>query len=178
MTTFVALLRAVNVGSANRVRMADLRAAFLTAGYDDAVTHIQTGNVIFTTGESQETTRRRIEQLIHDGLGLTITAIVRSAAELCAVTTSNPFIAAASDPKQLYVGFLSAAPSADAVKAFDAMSFGDDAFEVVGREIFLRYANGAGSTKLTNTVIEKKLGVHSTSRNWNVTTKLAELAAG
>jgi uncharacterized protein (DUF1697 family) len=177
MTTCVALLRAVNVGTANRIRMLDLKAAFVTAGYNDAVTHIQTGNVIFTTGESEATTRRRVEQSIHDALGLTITAIIRSSPELAAVTVSNPFIAAGSDPKQLYVGFLSAAPAADAVKALGAMSFGDDTFEVVGREIFLRYANGAGTTKLTNAVIEKKLGVDSTARNWNVTTKLAELAA-
>ncbi len=176
MTTIVVLLRAVNVAGANRIKMVDLRAAFVASGYADAVTHIQTGNVIVTTSDREVTTKERVEALIREHLGLTVCAIVRTANEMRAVTTSNPFLDSTVDTKRLYVGFLDHEPSADAVATLQTMSFGDDEFAVVGREIYLHYANGAGTTKLSNAVIERKLGVVSTARNWNVTTTLADLA--
>jgi uncharacterized protein (DUF1697 family) len=178
VSTVVALLRAVNVGTANRIKMVDLRAAFVTAGYADAVTHIQTGNVIFASTDEEAVTVQRVEALINTHLGLNVRAIIRTGSELAAVAAANPFLGGDDeDTKHLYVSFLDHAPSATAVAALAAIDFDGDEFDVVGRNVFLRYRAGAGTTKLSNSVIEKKLGVVSTARNWNVTATLATLAA-
>ncbi|MCU1401116.1 MAG: hypothetical protein JWN62_4225 [Acidimicrobiales bacterium] len=176
MTTYVALLRAVNVGSTNRIKMADLKAAFVAAGCADAVTHIQTGNVIFRDKRSAAAVKAFVEGLIESAMGLRITAIVRSAAELTAVTTSNPFVDHDTrNISKLYVAFLDAVPTKAAIEAFVASSIGDDEVHVLGREVYIRYAVGAGTTKLT-TGVWNRLGVPMTARNWNVTTTLARLA--
>lgn len=178
MTTYVALLRAVNVGAANRIKMDRLRAAFAGGGYADAVTHIQSGNVIFTSDKSAAAVKRSVEALILEEFGLAITAIVRTDRQLAAVTSVNPFLPDEADLAKLHVAFLDARPTEAAVDAFAAAAAkaGDDEVHVGGNEVFIRYVNGAGRSKLTATVWNK-LGVAATARNWNVTTKLAELAA-
>lgn len=176
MTTYVALLRAVNVGSTNRIKMADLKAAFVAAGCTDAVTHIQTGNVIFSDEGSPATVKGEVEGLIESAMGLTITAIIRTAAELAAVSASNPFVDhGTEDISKLYVAFLDSKPTKASVEAFMASSIGGDEVLVDGREVYIRYAVGAGTTKLT-TGVWNRLGVPMTARNWNVTTTLARLA--
>jgi uncharacterized protein (DUF1697 family) len=179
VTVFVALLRAVNVGTANRIRMDALRTVFHAAGYVDATTHIQSGNVIFSSADEASVVRARIERHITSDLGLSITAIVRSADELGAIGSGHPLAASTSglagDPSQLYVTFLSDEPSIDDVAALVAMSFGDDELIVVGREVFVRYAQRASQSKLTNALIEKKLRCASTTRNWAVICQLVEL---
>jgi uncharacterized protein (DUF1697 family) len=177
VTTYVALLRAINVGAANRVSMAPLRAAFVGAGFDDAFTHIQSGNVIFTSSDDAGAVKRSVEKLIADEIGLKITAIIRTAKQLASIAKANPYIGTTKDATSLYVAFLDAVPDKKSATAFEALSFGEDEFVIRGTEVFLRYADGLGTSKLSNAVIEKKLGVASTARNWNVTTKLAELAA-
>lgn len=175
MTTYVALLRAVNVGGANRIKMADLKAAFVTNGFVDATTHIQTGNVIFTSKLAESKVKSAVEALITEHLALSITAIVRSAKEMTAVIAGGHPLGGSEELKQLYVSFLDQAPKQDLAESFGARSFPDAEFEVVGREIFIRYHAGAGTSKLTNGVIESKLKVKSTARNWNVTTNLTRL---
>jgi len=175
MTTYVALLRAVNVGGANRIKMADLQAAFVTTGYADAMTHIQTGNVIFTSNLTEAKVKASVEALITEHLALSITAIVRSANEMAAVIAAGHPFGGAEELKQPYVSFLGQVPSSSAVAMLEAMSFADAEFRVVGREVFIRYHTGAGTSKLTNGVIESKLKVKSTARNWNVTTNLTKL---
>jgi uncharacterized protein (DUF1697 family) len=177
MTTIVALLRAVNVGTTNRIKMADLKRAFVEAGHDDAVTHIQTGNVVFAADGTAKSVTTEVESLIEAAFGLSITAVVRTAAELAAIGRANPFVDAdTSDISQLSVGFLAAKPSAAAVQAFLAAPIGGDEVHIDDCEVYIRYAVGAGTTKLT-TGVWNKLGVAMTARNWNVTTALARLAA-
>ncbi len=177
MTTFVALLRAVNVGAANRMKMDRLRAAFMTGGYPDAVTHIQSGNVILDSQETAAAVEFSAEALIRKEFGVPITVIVRTAEQLAAVTTANPFLDESADAAALSVAFLAAVPTAPAIDVFlaAASAVGDDEVRLCGREVFIRYANGAGKSRLIGSVWNK-LGVQATARNWNVTTKLAELA--
>lgn len=178
MTTYVALLRAVNVGGANRIKMDRLRVAFVGAGYPDAVTHIQSGNVVFASTQPAAAVKRSIEALIVEEFGLAITAIVRTQQQLAAVTTANPFLPGEADLAKLHVAFLDAEPTRVAADAFVAAAAkaGDDEVRLAGREVFIRYSNGAGRSKLTATVW-KRLGVDATARNWKVTANLAELAA-
>lgn len=173
----IALLRAVNVGTANRVRMETLRAVFGAAGYPGAVTHIQSGNVIFETNDDEAAAAAKIERQITTDLGLSIVAILRSAAALADVARHHHLAISDGDPAQLYVAFLGTEATADDVNRLSAMSFGDDALVLAGREVFVRYASRPSQSKLTGAVIERKLARQATMRNWGVVTKLVELTS-
>ncbi len=178
MTAYVALLRAVNVGKANRITMDRLRTGFLTAGYEDAVTYIQTGNVVFGSELDDVAVAKHVEDAVLAPIGLAVTVVVRSAAELARVVVTNPFLAADNvDPARLHVAFLTSTPTADAKQRFlAAADLCDDEVVVAGSEVYISFARGAGSTTLTP-AIWNKLGVQATMRNWNVTRALADLAA-
>ncbi|MEO7399114.1 MAG: DUF1697 domain-containing protein [Ilumatobacteraceae bacterium] len=187
MTTFVALLRAVNVGSANRIKMDRLRAACVAAGYTDAATYIQTGNIILTSTQSAVVVRCRVERLITDEFDMSISAVIRTANQMTTIANVHPLDRAPSpappaepDIAKLFVVFLAGSPSAAAERTFAqaaAMAAPDDEVLVDGSEVYVRYAIGAGTTRLT-AAIWNKLGVPATARNWNVTRRLAELGAG
>ena len=177
MTTYVALLRAVNVAGKNRIAMARLREAFVRAGHDDVATHIQSGNVILRSRLGAAAMTKRVESIVADEFGLSITAIVRTAAQLASVCAANPFVPDVVDTSSLYVAYLAAAPDRASTERFSAIvARTADDVEIVGNHAYIRYANGAGTTKLT-TSVWSRLGVESTARNWKVTTTLAELAA-
>src|SRR4051795_10607232 len=114
MTTWVALLRAVNLGATNKVAMADLRTALTSLGYDDVRTHLQSGNVIFSGRgrATAATVERKVAATIASEFGLDVKVLVRSEAELAKIVAANPFVRRNVDPKQLHTVFLSGAPAA------------------------------------------------------------------
>lgn len=176
MTSYVALLRAVNVGT-NQIKMDRLRAAFVRAGHDDVATHIQSGNVLFNSTLGAVAAHEHTETVLRAEFGKPIVAIIRTAKQLASVCASNPFLPAEADTTTLYVAFLTAEPSAADLATFmTSVDKTADEVRVVGTHAYIRYASGAGRSKLT-TATWKRLGVDSTARNWNVANKLAELAA-
>ncbi|HEY4868864.1 MAG TPA: DUF1697 domain-containing protein, partial [Candidatus Dormibacteraeota bacterium] len=91
--TFVALLRGINVGRNKRLAMSDLRALLEALGYGDVRTHLQSGNAIFTTGRGAESKlEQQISARISADLGLDVSVLVRTSAELAAVAAGNPFV--------------------------------------------------------------------------------------
>lgn len=176
MQTYVALLRAINLGARNKVSMPDLRVLFDALGAEDVSTYLQSGNVAFRSdvGSPAELTSA-IEASIKDTMGLDISVLVRTRPELEHLFAANPFVARADDVTALHVTFCAEAPPADRVKALAATTFDPDQFRVVRREVFLHCPNGYGRTKLNNGFFEKKLGVVATTRNWKTVRALAEL---
>lgn len=163
----LALLRGVNVGGRNRLPMAALAKTFVDQGCVDVRTYIQSGNVLFRApvpalGRLAPTLRAAI--LKH--FGLDVPVVLRSLPELDAIVARNPFLAAGAAPSTLHVAFLVARPTAAQVAALDADRSPPDAFSVLGREIFLRFPNGVGGTKLSNAYFDRALGTTSTVRNW------------
>lgn len=175
MTTYVALLRGVNVGGSNKVPMADLRAMFETNGLADAQTLIQSGNVVFRASGTEAALVTRIEAAIAETFSLSITVMVRSKAHLAEVLANDPF--ADAPPNLAHVAFLSAKPAAKAVAALDPDRSPPDAFEVHGREVYLHYPNGSGRSKLTGDYLERVLGVRATARNRNTVGRLLAMMA-
>ena len=175
--TYAALLRGINVGRNKRIAMADLRALVERLGHESVRTHLQSGNVVF---ESPKRTDKALadglEKAIASDLGMDVTVMVRRSDELAAVVAAAPFGGRTDDPKQIHVAFLSEKPKAAAVKGFGIEEFAPDELQVIGREAHLLYPDGYARTKLTNAVIEKQLGVRSTSRNWRTVTTLVEMA--
>ena len=161
MATWVALLRAVNLGSRNKVPMPALRAALADAGYGDVRTVIASGNVVFST--RTKPSARTLESLIADEFGVRTTVILRSAAQLRTLHSARPFA------DNAHVAFLAARPRS--TKPIEGL----DEFEVVGSDIVLHFPSGYAAAQLTGAVIEKRLGVEATVRNWNTVEKLADL---
>ncbi len=173
-----ALLRGINVGGRNSVSMSDLVATFTSLGCADVRTYIQSGNVVFRApaGVLRVLVKRVTERILTE-TGLTVPVMLRSAAELVAVSRGNPFLRKGAETKALHVLFLRDAPPARRIAELDPLRSPPDAFEVRGREVYLSCPNGMGRTKLTNDYFDRRLDTIGTGRNWNTVLKLCELTA-
>ena len=177
LETYVALLRAINVGGRGKVSMADLRQVFLGVGAEDVATYLQSGNVIFKSrhdnaGDLVEV----LEEAISHLLGLSVTVLVRTKGELTQVVAANPFAGSGCEPAKLHVTFLADSPSSSRVRELEAKDVEPDEVSVVGREVYLHCPTGYGRSRVTNVFLEKQLGTPATTRSWKTVTKLAELA--
>ena len=179
MTTYVALLRAINVGGRNRVSMADLRHLLANLGFANVRSILQSGNLVF---EGDLSTTPRLEGLLKEAakarLALETEFFVRSAKEWRAIVTANPFPNEAKrDPAHLVVTLLKNAADRKHVAALQKLIPGREAIRGGGRHLYIVYPDGIGGSRLTNALIEQRLGARGTARNWNTVLKLASLAA-
>jgi uncharacterized protein (DUF1697 family) len=174
--TKVALLRGINVGGHRRVPMVELRDIAGALGFGDPVTYIQSGNLVFDTDLDEEASVTALATALADRFGFDVSVVVRSAADVVAVAASHPFAGLDLEPKSLMVAFLDRAPTVDVAAAIDPDSYLPDRFTVEGREVYLAYPNGSGRSKLNHTLLERRLQVGATVRNWPTVTTLAALA--
>ena len=180
MTVHIALLRAVNVGGRS-VSMAELRAMLVDMNFENPRTLLQSGNAVFAVNAkaSSAALEGKLEAEAQKRFGMPIPFMLRTSAEWDAIIARNPFAdAAKSDPAHLLLMALKGAPAAAAIKALRDGYTGPETIHVTGRDAYLIYPEGIGRSKLTNALIERKLGVAGTGRNWNTVLKLAALAAG
>jgi uncharacterized protein (DUF1697 family) len=175
---YAVLLRGVNVGGRNKIAMADLRRILTELGYSDVKTHLQSGNAVVSSKLPPEKLAAEIGEALQKQTGLACAVLVRTGAELAAVLADHPLGEEPDNGSRYFVAFLSEAPAPAAAAATDGLESGPDRAWIRGREAYLWCPNGAADTKLTNTSLEKRLGVTATARNWNTVRKLAELTAG
>ncbi|GAA4483082.1 DUF1697 domain-containing protein [Actinoallomurus oryzae] len=174
MTRYVALLRAVNLGSHKKVSMADLRGLLVGLGYADVRTYLQSGNAVFTAAETRpERVAASVEERLAAELGLTTEVILRTAEELRDVVERNPL--EVDDPAKSTVWFLAEPPRQDWLSGFDLGRFAPEEMRAGEREIYLRLPNGIGRAKLP-VALGRRLKVTATMRNWNTVTSLLSLA--
>lgn len=178
MTTHIALLRGINVGGRKPVAMEELRAIFAGLGVEDVRTLLQSGNVVFRgPAQSAAELERLLETEAEKQLGLRTTFMVRTADEWHDLISRNPFPDAAKrDPGHLVALLLKEPAPAKAVEALVAASKGPERIHGAGSHLYVVYPDGIGRSKLTNQLIEGKLGTRATGRNWNTVLKLAGLA--
>lgn len=177
-TVFIGLLRGINVGGKKMLGMQVLRDICEAAGLAGAQTVLQSGNVVFRTSRAD---RKRlagdIEKGIRERAVMEVRVILRTAAELEAAVERNPFPdAAESDPGHLAIVFLDDKPAAKAMAALKESYSGPEPMRLVGQDLYVHYVSGMGQSKLTNVLIERKLGVAATTRNWNTANRLLDLA--
>ncbi|HWD54818.1 MAG TPA: DUF1697 domain-containing protein [Acidimicrobiales bacterium] len=178
MPRYVALLRSVNVAGHGRIAMAELRGSFTSLGYDDVVSYIQTGNVLFSTAsKSEKAIVEAIERQLAEDFGDAPAVLLRTLPELRRIGAASPYAKAGANPARHHVTFLAGAPKPDVLKALDLPPSRKDELVVDGREVYVHTPEGYAETKYTGTFLERRLGVISTTRNWNTVTKLCELAA-
>jgi uncharacterized protein (DUF1697 family) len=180
MTSYIGLLRAVNLAGHNKINMTDLRELLTRIGMQTVQTLLQSGNVVFRSeARSAAELERLIEGAAAKQLALTTDVFVRSEKEWKAIVTENPFPKDAKrDPSHLLAVVLKAAPDRANVKALQGAITGREIVDVRGRCAYIIYPDGIGRSRLTSAVIEKNLATRGTARNWNTVLKLAALAAG
>jgi uncharacterized protein (DUF1697 family) len=176
---YAALLRGINVGGNKKVPMADLRAMTAKLGFDDPQTVLQSGNLVFSAGKQP---MAKLESLLEAAtkkhIGVECSYLLRSADEWSRIVSANPFKAEAkADPSHLAVTFCREAPIASALQGLKAEIRGAEAFEVAGRELFVWYPDGMGTSKLAIALSKNRLGTICTARNWNTVMKVGALLA-
>jgi uncharacterized protein (DUF1697 family) len=175
MPRHVVLLRGVNLVKRNRIAMPALREALTAAGFRDVATYLQSGNVVLSSPRSRERVGEQVADVIRRRFGFDITVLVRSPVELADVLRRNPLAAVAMNPRRYLVTFLS--DELPPGLADDLASVAtQEAFAVVGREVFSWHPEGIGRTPLWERLAGRRLGVAATSRNWATVTTLAAMA--
>src|SRR5213593_1659165 len=177
MTIYIALLRGINVGGHKMVAMSDLRDLLTQLGFMDARSLLQSGNLIFRSDARVGVNLERLlEAEAEKRLDLRTDFVVRTAEEWKAIVARNPFRDEAErDPAHLLVMFLKDAPDVKNVEALQAAIMGPELVRAQGRQAYIVYPSGIGRSRLTSTLIEKKLGTRGTGRNWNTVLKLGAL---
>jgi len=171
---WVALLRAVNLGARNRVSMGDLRDLFAEHGCTSVRSYIQSGNVVFTSPESErDALAGRLERAVADTFGVAAAVVLRTFDEIGRVAGSHPF---GADTSRTAVSFLAREPSLEQVNGLEELDVAPDRYVVAGSDVFLHYPNGVQGSRLTGALLERELGVPGTIRNWRTVTRLAEMA--
>ena len=178
MAAAISLLRGVNVGGHNKIKMEELRGLYESLGLRRAQTYVQSGNVVFRT-DARDFTRlsNRIADAIEQTFAFRPGIILRTAADLRAVIAANPF-ASRRDvaPSRLLVQFLASEPPADLRERVLRIESEPEEWRMVGRELYIYYPNGMARPKVPWASVERILQTPCTGRNWNTVRKLLEMA--
>lgn len=166
MTSYIALLRAVNVGK-RQLLMSELKGIGEELGLASPRTFIASGNLLFTSGKDENDLRTMFEERIRKHMGAEVPVMIRTAQEMAEVAASNPI--ADLPGNRIYAIFLNGPPPADAIES--ARNVNDERMALGGREIYVGYPGGMGTSKLKIPAAAK-----GTARNMNTIAKLAELA--
>ncbi len=170
MEKSVALLRAINVGKHNRIKMDDLRPVFESLGCRDVSTYIASGNVIFVApAKVRKTLARKAEAMLEEEHGVRSPVILRQASELAATVERCPFTE--HDPKKVHLVFLADEPTG----RVDPATYAPDQLHLEGRELHLHTPLGLGRSKLDNQKLDRALGTVTTTRGLRTVRKLIEL---
>ncbi|HTR37605.1 MAG TPA: DUF1697 domain-containing protein [Bryobacteraceae bacterium] len=178
MPAIVSMLRGVNVGPHRRIKMDALRALYQSLKLRDPQTYIQSGNVVFCTGECDlALLTTRIENAIERKFGFRVAIMLRTISELQAVVARNPFADRPGvEPGKLLITFLASHPAPEARAQVLKMKTDPEELFLEGRELYIYFPNGMGRSKLSMAAIERALKTPGTGRNWNSVTKLLEMA--
>ena len=174
MPTHLALLRGINVSGHNMIKMEALKTTLENIGFLNVTTYIQSGNVFVTTEEDNPAkVGFLIKQEIFKAFGHEVPVVVIAKTDLEACLANNPYLKEQdSDTKKLYVAFASIALRSDSINDLKMSQVKPDQTHIDANRIYIKYAVGAGKTRLDQKYIEKKLNVTATIRNWNTVTQL------
>jgi uncharacterized protein (DUF1697 family) len=177
--SYAAFLRGINVGGKNRIKMPDLALLFEALGLGDVKTYIQSGNVAFrSAARDTDTLSALIKTALRERSGLDAEVIVKSRRDIERLVASDPFAGreGLEDGKR-YVTLLTAVPSGEAIAGLDDDERIEEEHHLIGDVMYTYYAKGYGRSYFNNNFIERRLGVHATSRVWATILEMARLIA-
>lgn len=180
MTKYVALLRGINVGGHNKLKMAELRDALQPLGLQNIRTYIQSGNILFESSESAELLQQQIQETIQTTFTITSTVIIRTAEEFRSIVNNCPFseqdladASATATGESLHVALLSTVPTEEnSAKLLQYVSEKERCM-IKGRDVYLLFYDSIRNAKLSQQL--PKLEVPATARNWKTMMKLATM---
>lgn len=173
MPTYLALLRAINLGANRKFPMADLRACLESAGYQDVATHIQTGNVRVTAPQRDRIRiEADLERIFLADRGFEVPTIAFTPSEWRQVVNDVDDLAGRTTGRH-FVSLLKTEPEPDSTAAFEALSTETEIAVVRGRAVHLLVGDSYQAARLNNAVVERHLGV-ATNRTAGVVRTLAE----
>ena len=177
MFTHLALLRGINVSGHNMMKMEALKSMLESVGFQNVQTYIQSGNVLVDSDEENAASVGfKIKQEIFAAFGHEVPVVVVSQNDLENCFKNNPYLKEKEvDTKKLYVVFLSNTLKSESINDLKISQFKPDEASIDGNKIFIKYAVGAGKTRLDQKYIEKKLNLTATIRNWNTVTQLLKM---
>ncbi len=181
METYISILRGINVGGKNKIKMPDLKEMYEELKFKDIVTYIQSGNIIFNSNQnvSNQNLAKKIEKGISEKFKLAVPVIIRTINEMESILKINPFLKMPGiDIEKLHVTFLEEIPEQLKLKEVAKYDYSPDKFIIINKEVYVYCPDGYGMTKLSNNFFENKLKTGATTRNWRTVNKLVELAEG
>ncbi|HLO79369.1 MAG TPA: DUF1697 domain-containing protein [Chitinophagaceae bacterium] len=178
MTTYISILRGINVSGHNMIKMEALRKLYASLGLVDVQSYIQSGNLIFRAKESDNRKlEAKIVKAIKNEFGFDVPVMIIGLDELKKIAMGNPFADDKQrDTKFMHVSFLSGDPGKPAIANIDPSQYHPDEFSWKGRSVYLYCPGGYGNTKLNNSFFEKKLKLTATTRNWKTVNELIRMA--
>ncbi|MFT4661403.1 MAG: hypothetical protein ACI9AT_001030 [Ulvibacter sp.] len=179
MKKYVAILRGINVGGHRKLLMAGLKTHLTKVGLKNVSTYIQSGNVSFESDLKPNEIENLITFTIKNKYGYNVPVIVRNHKELLALVNGNPYLnSVGGQIELLYVTFFKSVPEKDKVTAFNELTFDGDEFSLMDQHAYLKYMTKSSNSKLSNNIMESRLKVTCTSRNWKTCLKLLEMGVG
>ncbi len=184
MKTYISLLRGINVSGQKIIKMDALRELYLSIGFANVKTYLQSGNVVFQYEENNNvvldiaTIAEKIEKEIIQKFHFQVPVLVKNLDELKQIAENNPFAKDESNVKDvssLHVTFLADTPTPENMAKIISLQHQQDEFHVIGEVIYLYCPNGYGNSKLTNNFFEQKLKVTATTRNWKTINELVKI---
>lgn len=173
----MAILRGINVGGHRKIFMADLKLLLKKIGLQDCTTYIQSGNVAFSSDRPPDEIEKVIKQAIFKKYGFDVPVLVRTGNYFHNLINNNPYIKDENiEITQLYVTFLSEIPEEINIEKLGMTDFKKDEFTIIEDAVFLCFNSKLSDSKLNNNIIEHRLKVTATTRNWKTVLKLIELS--
>ncbi|MDB9776120.1 DUF1697 domain-containing protein [Vicingaceae bacterium] len=177
MKTYFALLRGINVGGKNKLLMRELKQVLDKIGLNQLTTYIQSGNVVFqSTHKTTVELRILIEESITKEFGLRVTTLVITLDQLIELESANPYHLQNIEIEKKYGCFTNAMATDEGLEKLARFNIKNDEYIVQNQFIYLNYANRAGNSKLTTNLIENKLNLKATTRNWKTICQLIEIS--
>ena len=181
MNTYIALLRGINVVGHRKIKMGHLKEVLEKIGFNDVVTYIQSGNIVFKdAAENIDVLEKKITTVIKEQFGYNVPVLILKQQLLLEILGDNPFEARRKnneiDTKKLYFMLLYDSPDALGIQEISSISCDPEEFVITQNVVYLYAVNGYGKTKLNANFFEKKLKCTITARNHKTLSKLLELS--
>lgn len=178
MTTYISILRGINVSGHKIIKMDALKKMYEQLGFQHVRTYVQSGNVIFQHNESRlSDLEQTISKQIQINFGFDVPVIILTINMLKKVIEGNPFVKdPMKEPSFLHITFLSAKPAGINMEKIESKKLIEEEISFSDNAVYLYCPSGYGNTRLTNNFLESALKVGATTRNWRSTNELLKKA--
>jgi uncharacterized protein (DUF1697 family) len=177
MPIYISMLRGINVGGHNQIKMDALRDLYASLKLENPQTYVQSGNVIFRAKEKNEAQlKNKIQDAIEKKFKFRPEIILRSTGEMRKALAASPFAKRNLEPAKILVTFLTAEPAGETQPVLDSLKHHPEELHLIGRELYIYFPNGAGKSKLPWSQVERLFKVTGTARNLNSVGKMLAMA--